>query len=114
MYTELLGEVKDSVHATMASGNYVGTGSHSIQIYDLRPAFWGAQVACVASFISINCYYFRLRVCLLFLPHDFLVTENLTGLLDMVSESHWTENAYVTPRDMSQHAQTCFIAFFPA
>jgi len=38
MYTELLGEVKDSVNATMASVNYVGTGSNSIQLYDLRPA----------------------------------------------------------------------------
>ena len=32
-------------------------------------------------------------------------------------ELHWTEAAYVTPQDMSQHAQTCFnplIVFFPA
>jgi len=89
MYTELLGEVKDSVNATMASVNYVGTGSNSIQLYDLRPAVWGDQVAFVASIISINFYYFRLCVCPLFLPHDFLVTEKLTGLLDMTSESHW-------------------------
>ena len=44
-----------------------------------------------------------------------------TGSLDMLSlwqlEPHWAEAAYVTPQDMSQHAQTCFkplIAFFPA
>jgi hypothetical protein len=47
------------------------TGSHNIQIYHLHPSVWGAQVTCVAAFLSVNSDCIRLLACFLFLLYNF-------------------------------------------
>ena len=69
MYTDELSDVQAYVHAAEASGNYVEPATTASKSIIYNQPFWGAQVTCMATFISIIFDCIRVLACFLFLLH---------------------------------------------